>query len=296
MVAHSWRLTQWENASFYWRENHLTLGFWSRFHVLAAYLKFIVAKLLIHSKEKLFFFRSPQYCAKLMRANFDEIRRNRATFRRKRIFVQNFAWHPVPRTTKSHPKPRLGKQNFTQQSIRGAKPRGTPQPLEQKSNWKCCIQQFLNDQVFTETSKYTHTHWILKWFISISKQATCPQPPAFTVVTNCLQSCTEETRRFPFIPLSVSDWLIRKHHPIRDEQTARQLQAVTPKIGNESLELWTPAFLYHLRSRLLVLDGVQAEITTLKRRMANKDQRSKTHPARTPNVIEWWNYEKWSVH
>ena len=44
---------------------------------------------------------------------------------------------------------------------------------------------------------------------------------------------------------------------------------------------------------LRVLDGVQAEITTLKRRMDNKDpenedQRSKTHPARTPNVIEWW--------
>ena len=35
-----------------------------------------------------------------------------------------------------------------------------------------------------------------------------------------MKSRTEETRRFPFIPLSVSDWLIRKHHPIGDEQTA----------------------------------------------------------------------------
>ena len=43
-----------------------------------------------------------------------------------------------------------------------------------------------------------------------------------------MRSPTEEARRFPFIPLSVSDWLIRKHHPIRDEQMARQLQAVTP--------------------------------------------------------------------
>ena len=44
---------------------------------------------------------------------------------------------------------------------------------------------------------------------------------------------------------------------------------------------------------LRVLDGVEAEITTLKRRMDNKDQRLKTHPMRTPNVIKWWNYEKW---
>ena len=35
-----------------------------------------------------------------------------------------------------------------------------------------------------------------------------------------MKSRTEETRRFPFIPLSVSDWLIRKHHPIRDQETA----------------------------------------------------------------------------
>ena len=39
-------------------------------------------------------------------------------------------------------------------------------------------------------------------------------------LANCMKSRTEETRRFPFIPLSVSDWLIRKDHPIRDEQTA----------------------------------------------------------------------------
>ena len=124
--------------------------------------------------------------------------------------------------------------------------------------------------------KYTHTHWILKRFLSISKQA------AFTV-TNCMRSRTEETRRFPFIPLSFSDWLIRKHHPIKDEQTARQLQAVTPKIGYESLELLTPDFFYIICGLALrVLDGVQAEITALKRRMDNKDQRSKTHPARTP--------------
>ena len=47
--------------------------------------------------------------------------------------------------------------------------------------------------------------------------------------TNCMRSRTKETRRFPFIPLAVSDWLIRKHHPIKDKQTARQLQAVTQK-------------------------------------------------------------------
>jgi len=39
-------------------------------------------------------------------------------------------------------------------------------------------------------------------------------------LANCMKSRTEETRRFPFMPLSVSDWLIRKHHPITDEQTA----------------------------------------------------------------------------
>ena len=42
-------------------------------------------------------------------------------------------------------------------------------------------------------------------------------------LANCMQSRSTETRRFPFIPLSISDWLIRKHHPIRDEQTAWQL-------------------------------------------------------------------------
>ena len=72
MVAHSWRLTQWENASFYWRENHLTLGFWSRFDVLAAFLKFTVAKLSIF--KRIFFLQSLQ-C------------RNCTIFRRKRIFV-----------------------------------------------------------------------------------------------------------------------------------------------------------------------------------------------------------------
>ena len=35
-----------------------------------------------------------------------------------------------------------------------------------------CVEQFLNHRVFTEISKYTHTRWILKWFLSISKQAT----------------------------------------------------------------------------------------------------------------------------
>ena len=109
-----------------------------------------------------------------------------------------------------------------------------------------------------------------------------------------MRSCTEETRRFPFIPLSVSDWLIRKHHPIRDEQTARKLQAVTPKIGYESLELWTPDFFYIICGLALrVLDGVQAEITTLKRRMDNKDQTSKTHPARTPKYD--WMMKLWKV-
>ena len=98
-----------------------------------------------------------------------------------------------------------------------------------------------------------------------------------------MRSRTEETRRFPFIPLSISDWLIRKHHPIKDEQTARQLQAVTPRIGYESLELRTPDFFNIICGLALrVLDGVQAEITALKHRMDNKDQRSKTHPARTP--------------
>ena len=54
--------------------------------MLAAYLKFVVAKLLIFER-KVFFFRSVQYCAKLMRANFDKIRRNCAIFPRKRIFI-----------------------------------------------------------------------------------------------------------------------------------------------------------------------------------------------------------------
>ena len=109
-----------------------------------------------------------------------------------------------------------------------------------------------------------------------------------------MRSRTEETRRFPFIPLSVSDWLIRKHHPIKDEQTARQLQAVTPRIGYESLELWTPDFFYIICGLALrVLDGVQAEITVLKRRMDNKDQRSKTHPARTPKCD--WMMKLWKM-
>ena len=44
-------------------------------------------------------------------------------------------------------------------------------------------------------------------------------------------------RDFPLLPLSVSDWLIRKHHPIREEQTAWQLQAGTPKVMYASLKL-----------------------------------------------------------
>ena len=40
------------------------------------------------------------------------------------------------------------------------------------NKWELCIEQFLNDQVFTEICKYTHMHWILKWFLSISKRAT----------------------------------------------------------------------------------------------------------------------------
>ena len=35
-------------------------------------------------------------------------------------------------------------------------------------------------------------------------------------LANCMQSRSAETRRFPFIPLSISDWLIKKHHPIRE--------------------------------------------------------------------------------
>ena len=57
-----------------------------------------------------------------------------------------------------------------------------------------------------------------------------------------------ETQRFPLISLSVSDWLIRKHHPIREEQTVWQLQAGTPKITHASLKLWMPDFRYFLRS------------------------------------------------
>ena len=37
---------------------------------------------------------------------------------------------------------------------------------------------------------------------------------------------------------------------------------------------------------LQVLDGIQAEITTLKRKMDKKTLKTKTHPMRTPNVIE----------
>ena len=47
------------------------LAFDPGFDVLAAYLKFIIAKLLIFERK----------------VNFDEICRNCATFRRKRIFV-----------------------------------------------------------------------------------------------------------------------------------------------------------------------------------------------------------------
>ena len=85
------------------------------------------------------------------------------------------------------------------------------------------------------------------------------------------ESRQAETQRFPLISLSVSDWLIRKHHPIREEQTAWQLQADTPKITHASLKLQMPDFRYFLGLALWVLDGIQAEITTLKREMDNKD-------------------------
>ena len=70
-----------------------------------------------------------------------------------------------------------------------------------------------------------------------------------------MKSRQAETQRFPLIPLSVSDWLIRKHHPIREEQT-----------------VWhTEFFDTFLSLALQVLDGIQAEITTLKHKMENKD-------------------------
>ena len=145
----------------------------------------------------------------------------------------------------------------------------------------CCVEQFLNDRVFTEISKYTHTHWILKWFLSISTH-NCSQPAAFTV-TNCMRSRTEETRRFPFIPLSVSDWLIRKHHPIKESKRRDSCNLSHRKSATNPWSFERRTIFYIICGPALrVLDGVQAEITALKRRMDNKDQRSKTHPARTP--------------
>ena len=102
-----------------------------------------------------------------------------------------------------------------------------------------------------------------------------------------MKSRQAETQRFPLISLSVSHWLIRKHHPIREEQTAWKLQAGTPKITHASLKLRMPHFPYFLGLALRFLDRIQAEITTLKREIDNKDSKTKTHPTRTPNVIEW---------
>ena len=92
-----------------------------------------------------------------------------------------------------------------------------------------------------------------------------------------------------------SDWLTRKHHPIREEQTAWQLQAVTQKIISAYLELkcrTVQHYSFHGLA-LRVLYGIQAKITMLKHRMdnedpKNEDQRSKAHPARTPNAIKWY--------
>ena len=52
---------------------------------------------------------------------------------------------------------------------------------------------------------------------------------------------------------------------------ALQLQAGAPKITHASLKLRMPGFRYILGLALRDLDGIQAEITTLKREMDNKD-------------------------
>ena len=55
------------------------------------------------------------------------------------------------------------------------------------------------------------------------------------------QTRQAQTQRFP-------DWLIRKYHPIREEETAWQLQAGTPKITHASMKLRMPDFRYFFRS------------------------------------------------
>ena len=101
-----------------------------------------------------------------------------------------------------------------------------------------------------------------------------------------MKSTQAETQRFPLISLSVSDWLIRKHHPIREEQTAWQLQADTPKITHASLKLQMPDFWYFLGLALRVFDGIQAEITTLKREMDNKDPENED-PSNANAKCDW---------
>ena len=118
----------------------------SHFDVLAAYLKFIIAKLLIF--ERKFFFSMSTMLCKIKESKF---RRNlpklcdiskKVNFRRYfnapmvhislkfRANVRNFTWLFVPRTTKFRLKFRLGKRNFAQQFIWGVKFHGTFRLLE----------------------------------------------------------------------------------------------------------------------------------------------------------------------
>ena len=116
--------------------------------MLAAYLKFIVAKLLIFERKVFFFFPKSTVLCKINESKF---RRNlpklcdtlkKANFRRYfdaaivpislkfGANVRNFAWHFVPRTTKFRLKFCLGKRKLAQQFIWGEKFRGTFRLLE----------------------------------------------------------------------------------------------------------------------------------------------------------------------
>ena len=46
-----------------------------------------------------------------------------------------------------------------------------------------CVEQFLNDRVFTEISKYTHALDFNGFYPFRNKQPSCSQPAAFTGIT-----------------------------------------------------------------------------------------------------------------
>ena len=101
-----------------------------------------------------------------------------------------------------------------------------------------------------------------------------------------MKSRQAETQRFPLISLSVSDWLIRKHHPIREEQTAWQLQAGTPKITHASLKLRMPDFRLFLRSSASSFGRNSSWNNYAKRGMDNKDPENED-PSNVNAKCDW---------